>query len=66
MKSERKKWAVCSGEGDQGTVETRYATERGIKRILTVERCGGDRWARATEIMPGETAAEADGRGQLT
>ena len=62
----KKQYAVCSGEGEgQGTIETRYTTERGIKHILTAERCGGDRWARATEIMPGETAEDADGRGQV-
>lgn len=61
----KKRYAVCSGEGEQGTIEIKTATERGIKRILTAERCGGDRWARATEIIAGETAEDADGRGRL-
>jgi hypothetical protein len=59
----RKQWTVCSGEGEIGTVERKVATERGIKRILTVERCGGDRWARATEILAGETTTQASERG---
>ena len=45
MKNNRTKWVVWSGEGTLGTKEYRYATEVGIKRILTVERCHGDRWA---------------------
>ncbi len=62
----KKQYAVCSGEGEgQGTLEIKTATERGIKRILTVERCGGDRWAGATESIPGGTAGEADGRGRV-
>lgn len=40
-------WAVWSGEGEIGTVETKKATLTGIKRILTKERCGGDCWAHA-------------------
>ena len=34
----------CVGEGTRREVK---ATDRGIKRILTRERCDGDRWARA-------------------
>ena len=41
------KWVVWSGEGECGTKEIKTATLRGIKRILTAERCGGDRWAWA-------------------
>ena len=47
--SERKKWVIWSGEGEVGTKEVKLATEIGIKRILTAERCGGDRWAYAAE-----------------
>ena len=61
--SGKKKWALCSGEGEIGHIESKTATELGIKRILTRERCGGDRWARATEIGPGETVEQADARG---
>ena len=61
----KKNWSICSGEGEIGTQETKYATEIGIKRILTRERCGGDRWARAIEIMPNETMAEAQERGLI-
>lgn len=41
------KWAVWSGEGTRGTKEIKTATLQGIKRILTQERCGGDRFAHA-------------------
>ena len=41
------KWAVWSGEGIRGTKEIKTATLQGIKRILTQERCGGDRFAHA-------------------
>ena len=41
------KWAVWSGEGTQGTKEIKTATLQGIKRILTQERCGGDRFAHS-------------------
>jgi len=40
-------YAVLSGEGDNGTWRMIEATERGIKRILTIARNGGDRWAHA-------------------
>ena len=59
----RQNWSVCSGEGTEGFIETRTATELGIKRILIRERCNGDRWARAIEMLPGETAEEAQERG---
>ncbi len=42
---------IVSGEGTgPGTVElyTGKRTERAIKMRLTKERCGGDRWARAS------------------
>jgi hypothetical protein len=40
-------YIVWSGEGEQGHKRIVKATEIGIKRILTSERCGGDRWAHA-------------------
>lgn len=46
---ERQKWVVWSGEGERGSKEIRWATEIGIKRIITAERCGGDRWAFAAK-----------------
>lgn len=66
IKTELKRWAVCSGEGERGTLEVKMATEAGIKRILKREQAGGDRWARATEMQDGETAQQADGRGLVT
>ena len=45
--STKQKYTVVSGEGVNGTVElTKPMTETGIKRRLTRERCGGDRWAK--------------------
>lgn len=41
------KWTIWSGEGERGHKETKIATLQGIKRILTIERCGGDRFAHA-------------------
>jgi hypothetical protein len=45
----KRHFVVWSGEGTgpASKIELRFTTERGIKRILTNERCGGDRWARA-------------------
>jgi len=51
MKNNRIKWVVWSGEGAHGSKECRYATELGIKRILTKEKCHGDRWAFAAPAM---------------
>lgn len=45
--SQKIKWAVWSGEGERGSRAIKTATLQGIKRILTVERCGGDRFAHA-------------------
>ena len=47
MKSEKTKWVIWSGEGTIGNKEIKTATETGIKRVLTTERCSGDRWAYA-------------------
>lgn len=41
------KWAIWSGEGEWGTKEIKTATLQGIKRILTAERCNGQRFAHA-------------------
>jgi len=45
--SEKNWYAVLSGEGSIGTWSMHCVTDIGIKRILTRERCGGDRWANA-------------------
>ncbi len=47
--SKRQIYKIISGEGaGEGTIETTGPlTDVGIKRRLTRERCGGDRWARA-------------------
>lgn len=46
-KAEKKLYVVWSGEGEQGHKRLVRATERGIKSVLTRERCGGDRWSYA-------------------
>ena len=43
----KKVYWVISGEGEIGSWEKKVATKRGILRILSRDRCGGDRWARA-------------------
>ena len=45
----KREYMILSGEGTgEGTLErTNPMTETGIKRRLTRERCGGDRWANA-------------------
>ena len=44
-----KTWIIWSGEGEVGASAVKKATDVGIKRILTAERCHGDRWAYAAE-----------------
>lgn len=60
----RQKYALISGEGEDGTIETVRTTERGIKMRLRREMCDGDRWAWAVEMEDGETADEAIDRGR--
>lgn len=43
----KKVYLVFSGEDEIGSWEKKVATKRGILRILSRERCGGNRWARA-------------------
>ena len=47
MNADKKVYWIKSGEGECGTWSRKVATERGILRILSRERCGGDRWAHA-------------------
>ena len=47
MKSKKNVYWVSSGEGEIGIWERKVATKRGILRILSRERCGGERWAHA-------------------
>ena len=47
MNANNKVYWIKSGEGECGTCSRKVATERGIFCILSRERCGGDRWARA-------------------
>ncbi len=46
-------YKIDSGEGSCGTVEYVRLTDIGAKRRLTKERCGGDRWARASYKLTG-------------
>lgn len=48
-KTPRQTYTITSGEGEIGTTETVRMTEMGLKRRLTRERCGGDRWAFASD-----------------
>ena len=43
----RQPYTVFSGEGEHGHIEHVTLTPIGLKRRLTDERCGGDRWAKA-------------------
>ena len=46
--TEKQYYVIWSGEGEQASKrELKHVTEQGIKRILTRERCSGDRWAKA-------------------
>jgi hypothetical protein len=58
------KYAMISGEGTTGTIEVIDTDHRGIMARLRRETCGGDRWAWAVKMLPGETPAEAIGRGR--
>lgn len=55
--------SIVSGEGDgPGTiVRTKSRTVIGIKRILTRERCEGDRWAYALITLGGGHQFRFDG-----
>lgn len=63
---EKRTYIVWSGEGERGTKRIVTATETGIKRILTRERCGGDRWAYAATYTDNyllDCCAEVRARG---
>ena len=47
MNAKKHVYWIKSGEGEIGKWERKFATKRGILRILSSERCGGDRWAHA-------------------
>ena len=47
----KQQYYILSGEGSIGQWRAVRATDRGVKRILTRERCGGVRWARAYRPM---------------
>ena len=61
----KNKYAVISGEGDDGTIDEITVTLIGLKRKLTAERCGGDRWAWAVAIPEGMDAYEAIDAGRM-
>jgi hypothetical protein len=49
----RKRYYILSGEGENGTWDGPiHTTIRGIRARLTRERCGGDRYASAWELVP--------------
>lgn len=47
----RQDYYILSGEGEMGTWSKLRATEWGLKRRLTKERQGGDRWARGYRVF---------------
>ena len=56
---------ILSGEGSIGSWRAVRATATGIKRILTRERCGGARWARAYRKGADGAAANDIETGEL-
>lgn len=49
-KTPKQTYTIVSGEGTgEGTITTATLTVVGLKRRLTQERCGGDRWAFARD-----------------
>lgn len=48
-----KNYRVWAGEGERGHIEGYASTLRGARRVATIARCGGDRWARIEENMDG-------------
>lgn len=50
---------IVSGEGTVGAAEayTGKRSVRALKARLTMERCNGDRWARAEVLVSPETEA---------
>ncbi len=55
----KKTYWMLTGEGEVGTWERHICTLRGIQRIATRERCGGDRWATIWEEIPETDTTEA-------
>jgi hypothetical protein len=61
-KSNRILWIVWTGEGDRGTRREVMATDTGIRRIVTKERCHGDRWAHAAPASTPHAGCAADAK----
>ena len=49
-----KKYRIFAGEGERGSLEGYATTLRGARRMATIARCGGDRWARIEENLDGQ------------
>ncbi|MDD2657209.1 MAG: hypothetical protein PHD04_00925 [Candidatus Pacebacteria bacterium] len=49
-----KKYRIIAGEGIVGQIEGYATTLRGARRMATIARCGGDRWARIEENLEGQ------------
>ena len=49
MITDEKKVYILSGEGDDGTWDAYTGDD--LAGELELERCGGDRWARAYEVI---------------
>lgn len=52
---------ILSGEGENGSWDKLETTALGLKKRLTRERCGGDRWAKAFTLSDGILHPEEDG-----
>lgn len=48
-----KKYRIWAGEGERGYLEGYATTLRGARRMATIARCGGDRWARIEQNLEG-------------
>lgn len=59
-------YAIISGEGENGTIDELKGTAEELAEKLEEERCNGDRWAWAAEIIGDETAEEAIDRARST
>ena len=56
----RQPYTIVSGEGENGTITLLNLTPTGLKRRVTVERCGGDRWCHAYHGHPAKGQGPRD------
>lgn len=56
----RQPFTIVSGEGENGTIKLLNLTPIGLKRRVTAERCGGDRWCHAYHGHPAKAQGPRD------